>query len=108
MTCGDRMKIFWESTHFPLFGNQQADRAAKPAACATLIMDDIMEKWDFQRCIGRNDVEQIREANLHHYHRRAHDFFVNPRLVPLSYSTNIDKLDILAIIRFGHKIATHQ
>ncbi|XP_037897552.1 uncharacterized protein LOC119642467 isoform X4 [Glossina fuscipes] len=40
---------------------EMADRAAKNAASAPLIMDDVIEKLDLQRYIGRKFEEKLRK-----------------------------------------------
>ncbi|KAL9876895.1 uncharacterized protein ACN2A1_013449 [Glossina fuscipes fuscipes] len=40
---------------------KMADRAAKNAASAPLIMDDVIEKLDLQRYIGRKFEEKLRK-----------------------------------------------
>lgn len=53
--------------HTGLLGNEQADRMAKSAASALLIIDVIMKKFHLQREIGRKTKEKIIEANLRYY-----------------------------------------
>uniref|UniRef100_A0A1B0GAG7 Uroporphyrinogen decarboxylase (URO-D) domain-containing protein n=1 Tax=Glossina morsitans morsitans TaxID=37546 RepID=A0A1B0GAG7_GLOMM len=48
--------------HF--LGNEQADRAAKYAASAPLMLDNVMERLDLQRYIGDKVKEKITEPNL--------------------------------------------
>uniref|UniRef100_A0A1B0GBW4 RNase H type-1 domain-containing protein n=1 Tax=Glossina morsitans morsitans TaxID=37546 RepID=A0A1B0GBW4_GLOMM len=45
--------MLWVPSHIDLLGNEQADRAAKYAASASVIMDDVMERLDLQRPIAK-------------------------------------------------------
>ncbi|KAL9874752.1 uncharacterized protein ACN427_013144 isoform 1-T3 [Glossina fuscipes fuscipes] len=107
-TTDGKIKMFWVPSHIGLLGNEQADRAAKYAASAPLIIDDVMEKLGLQKYIGRKVKEKIAEGNLQYYHQ--HYFSINPQLTPPLYPTNVEKTKIQTYsrIRLGHTIATHQ
>ncbi|KAL9873520.1 uncharacterized protein ACN427_013880 [Glossina fuscipes fuscipes] len=107
-TPDGKIKMLWVPSHIGLLGNEQADRAAKYAASAPLIMDDVMEKLDLQRYIGRKVKEEIAEGNLQYHHQ--HYSCINPQLTPPLYPTNVEKTKIQTFsrIRLGHTIATHQ
>ncbi|KAL9873507.1 uncharacterized protein ACN427_013861 isoform 1-T4 [Glossina fuscipes fuscipes] len=103
-----KIKMLWVPSHIGLLGNEQADRAAKDAASAPLIMNEVMEKFDLQRYIGRKVKEKIAEENLKYHHQ--HYSSINPQLTPPLYPTDVEKMKIQTFsrIRLGHTIATHQ